>query len=440
MKCFQGDAARKRASRIQWRTGIARADLSQKARDGRVPDDLSGCHRVPTDVRDDASRDDDDARLARPADRRRGVEFEPPARRARLRRDPRPSRAAIVQPPRSRPPSASRRARTAARAGAEIVRAEPSCDDDDDECFFELGPDGRLAEPLEAAIPGDYYSLLQLDFDADPSEVKRQYRQLQKWCHPDIAGEAGTEVCIILNEAYDTLMDEKEREVYDRDLRELQKLANLAAADGSDFKPYTGQPLSKFVGSDPRGEQRAVFVNESACIGCRQCNHSAPNTFFMEEDWGRARAFQQWADTEEDIDIAIESCPVDCIYWVKQRNLPILEYAMQRCERATVGVMNGSNVRVGDPFDVANSMIRKGEEARARMGMDPSGAMEGAAATGKIGTRIREAFLKLGENVRGRWSAYDEARESLSATYESMDEGDVEEGGFDSQKSFFDFD
>lgn len=339
-----------------------------------------------------------------------------------------------------RPPSASRRARTAARAGAEIVRAEPSCDDDDDECFFELGPDGRLAEPLEAAIPGDYYSLLQLDFDADPSEVKRQYRQLQKWCHPDIAGEAGTEVCIILNEAYDTLMDEKEREVYDRDLRELQKLANLAAADGSDFKPYTGQPLSKFVGSDPSGEQRAVFVNESACIGCRMCNHSAPNTFFMEEDWGRARAFQQWADTEEDIDIAIESCPVDCIYWVKQRNLPILEYAMQRCERATVGVMNGSNVRVGDPFDVANSMIRKGEEARARMGMDPSGAMEGAAATGKIGTRIREAFLKLGENVRGRWSAYDEARESLSATYESMDEGDVEEGGFDSQKSFFDFD
>ncbi|EEH58786.1 uncharacterized protein MICPUCDRAFT_8851, partial [Micromonas pusilla CCMP1545] len=83
---------------------------------------------------------------------------------------------------------------------------------------------------------------------------------------------------------------------------------------------------------------RAVFVNESACIGCRQCNHSAPKTFMMEDDWGRARAYQQWADTEEDITIAIESCPVDCIYWVKQRNLPILEYAMQRCERQNVGV------------------------------------------------------------------------------------------------------
>jgi curved DNA-binding protein CbpA len=29
-------------------------------------------------------------------------------------------------------------------------------------------------------------------------------------------------VSIILNEAYDTLMDENERAVYDRDLRELQ--------------------------------------------------------------------------------------------------------------------------------------------------------------------------------------------------------------------------
>ena len=93
--------------------------------------------------------------------------------------------------------------------------------------------------------------------------------------------------------------------------------------------------------------------------------------------------FQQWADTEEDITIAIESCPVDCIYWVKARNLPILEYAMQRCERANVGVMNGGNVRVGDPFDVANTMIRKGEEARTRLGMDPNSALDGKPLSSK---------------------------------------------------------
>jgi curved DNA-binding protein CbpA len=85
-----------------------------------------------------------------------------------------------------------------------------------------------LAEPLEAAIPMDYYSLLQLDFDASSKDVKRQYRQLQKWCHPDIAGDAGTDLSIILNEAYDTLMDEKTRRVYDRDLREMRKQMDLA--------------------------------------------------------------------------------------------------------------------------------------------------------------------------------------------------------------------
>ena len=72
----------------------------------------------------------------------------------------------------------SARAPTAARAGAEIVRAEPSCDDDDDECVSSSDWTVSLEEPLEAAIPGDYY-LLQLDFDADPSEVKRQDRLAQ---------------------------------------------------------------------------------------------------------------------------------------------------------------------------------------------------------------------------------------------------------------------
>jgi len=307
------------------------------------------------------------------------------------------------------------------------------------EPWVEVGADGRLAEPLENAIPADYYTLLQLPNDADKDAVKKQYRQLQKWCHPDIAGEAGTEVCVILNEAYDTLMDESQRAVYDRDLAELRYAETLAGGNDG-FKPYTGQSLSKFVGADPveeGTEARAVFVNESACIGCRQCNHSAPQTFFMEDDWGRARVFQQWADTEEDITIAIESCPVDCIYWVKARNLPILEYAMQRCERANVGVMNGGNVRVGDPFDVANTMIRKGEEARTRLGMDPNSALDGAATTGKMGVRIRGAWLKLEENVRGRWSAYDEARRSMSMD-DSIDDGYVDTR--DLNKSFFDFD
>jgi hypothetical protein len=157
-----------------------------------------------------------------------------------------------------------RASRVSRAAGTDIVLSD-TCDEDDEECkIFEIGPDGRLAEPLEAAIPADYYSLLQLDFDASDKEVKSQYRQLQKWCHPDIAGEAGTEVCIILNEAYDTLMDAKEREVYDRDLKELQQLANMAAASGGETSSRTPANLYRRFAAPIRAATNARFSSTRA--------------------------------------------------------------------------------------------------------------------------------------------------------------------------------
>jgi len=48
-------------------------------------------------------------------------------------------------------------------------------------------------------------------------------------------------------------------------------------------------------------------------------------------------------------------------------------------------------VEVGDPFDIANSMIKRGEEARARLGMDPNGALD-VAKTGKmVGRQLNQA-------------------------------------------------
>jgi ferredoxin len=46
----------------------------------------------------------------------------------------------------------------------------------------------------------------------------------------------------------------------------------------------------------------------------------------QEEDHGRARVFAQWGDTEDDIRMAIDICPVDCIYYVKRSKLALLEY------------------------------------------------------------------------------------------------------------------
>lgn len=51
----------------------------------------------------------------------------------------------------------------------------------------------------------------------------------------------------------------------------------------------------------------------------------AQSTFFMEEENGRARVFEQWGDDETTIDIAMETCPVDCIHYVPYEELVQLE-------------------------------------------------------------------------------------------------------------------
>ena len=52
-------------------------------------------------------------------------------------------------------------------------------------------------------------------------------------------------------------------------------------------------------------ENRAVFVDEFSCIGCKQCVWCASATFRMENEHGRSRVFAQWLDSEEKIQASI---------------------------------------------------------------------------------------------------------------------------------------
>lgn len=68
---------------------------------------------------------------------------------------------------------------------------------------------------------------------------------------------------------------------------------------------------SVWLGSE--NEKRAVFVDEVKCVGCLKCALFAEKTFAVESVYGRARAVAQWADPEDKIQAAMETCPVDCI-------------------------------------------------------------------------------------------------------------------------------
>jgi ferredoxin len=83
--------------------------------------------------------------------------------------------------------------------------------------------------------------------------------------------------------------------------------------------------------------QKAVWVDEAVCIGCRYCAHVAANTFVVEPTWGRSRALRQDGDSTERIQEAIDTCPVDCIHWVPYERLPELEEQLRQQEIQPLG-------------------------------------------------------------------------------------------------------
>ena len=94
----------------------------------------------------------------------------------------------------------------------------------------------------------------------------------------------------------------------------------IESDDISGFEPVLGGEL----------REKAVWVDESACIGCQYCVHVATNTFIVDEDLGRARVIHQNGDDIEVVQEAMDTCPVDCMHWVDFEDLDKLEASLNR--------------------------------------------------------------------------------------------------------------
>jgi ferredoxin len=61
------------------------------------------------------------------------------------------------------------------------------------------------------------------------------------------------------------------------------------------------------------GPKKGAFVNPM-CIGCTLCTQICPGVFEMQDN-GKSKAVRPSNDTEEKIQQAIDSCPVNAISW-----------------------------------------------------------------------------------------------------------------------------
>lgn len=108
--------------------------------------------------------------------------------------------------------------------------------------------------------------------------------------------------------------------------------------------------------------QKGVYVDEITCIGCKHCAHVARNTFYIEPDYGRSRVVRQDGDSEDVIQEAIDTCPVDCIHWVDYTELKQLEDERQYQVIPLIGYpVDAGVVAVSSRRKKLNKQLKKGQ-------------------------------------------------------------------------------
>jgi len=60
---------------------------------------------------------------------------------------------------------------------------------------------------------------------------------------------------------------------------------------------------------------KTVIIDVEECIGCGACIDLCPDVFAFDENQEKAEVILPEGGSEECIEDAISSCPVECIHW-----------------------------------------------------------------------------------------------------------------------------
>lgn len=195
---------------------------------------------------------------------------------------------------------------------------EPSNEDDDS---IDKSPSDNTSALVEEEDASEAWlkvlaelSAEEVEFNIQEAERADKARQMQEW------GFESSLIASVLGVATDASLEDSDevqgmqayRETSYLDEVDLQTVESHSTVEKDE---ETGEPL----------RTQMVYVDEHSCIGCTNCAMIAQSTFFMHQEHGRARVFQQWGDDQETIQVAIETCPVDCIHYVPYDELVALE-------------------------------------------------------------------------------------------------------------------
>jgi len=150
---------------------------------------------------------------------------------------------------------------------------------------------------------------IEVVFNAREAERANTVRQMEEW------GFERSTIASALDVAVEEKADESVQAYWEDSYLDVDDPLTVESHAKVPRDPDTKEPI----------RSQMVYVDEHACIGCTNCAMVAQSTFFMEEENGRARVFEQWGDDDETIQIAIETCPVDCIHYVPYPELAQLE-------------------------------------------------------------------------------------------------------------------
>ena len=145
--------------------------------------------------------------------------------------------------------------------------------------------------------------------DIDPSAAYNYFEETIETSSPESFLKSDTK--LDFQEEKDSLINSENLAAFDE---------YIEKDDISGFEPVLGGQL----------REKAIWVDEAVCIGCQYCVHVATNTFIVDEDLGRSRVIRQNGDNLEIVQEAIDTCPVDCIHWVKFEDLDKLDASLNR--------------------------------------------------------------------------------------------------------------